>query len=150
MPQSLCAVYCHLVFSTKNRAPLLAEEHRSRIHDYLGGALRNIGTPAIAIGSVEDHIHILYSHSRDVRIMDVVRELKSESSGWMKSLGREYGDFHWQSGYGIFSVSQSQLATVESYVLRQREHHRERGFQDEFRGLLRLHRVDFDERYVWD
>lgn len=148
MPQSLAKVYLHLVFSTKNRQPLLADEIRPDLHSYLGGILRDMSCQAIEINSEPDHVHILFLHSRTETIGDVVANVKRGSSVWLKSKGLP--DFHWQAGYGIFSVSQSGVVEVRDYIRTQRDHHRRMGFQDEFRAFLRRHEIEFDEKYVWD
>ena len=95
-------------------------------------------------------MHLLCSLSRQKTVADLVRELKTSSSVWIKSQKPELQNFHWQDGYGVFSVSQSQLEKVKEYIANQREHHQTMPFQDEFRQLLKKHDVDFDERYVWD
>jgi putative transposase len=148
MPQSLAKVYLHLVFSTKNRQPMLNEDIRGDLHKYLGGILRDISCQAIEINSEPDHVHILYLQSRTEAIGDVVANVKRGSSVWLKTKG--VGDFHWQAGYGIFSVSQSAVEDVRVYIRNQREHHRRMSFQDELRALLRRHEIEFDEKYLWD
>ncbi len=151
MPQSLAHVILHVVFSTKNRAPLLRDQDlRSRLHAYIAGTLHNIGCEPILIGGVEDHVHILCNLSRTVTIAALVEESKKGSSKWMKDHGSAYRDFYWQGGYGAFSVSESYVEKVRTYVAGQEEHHRKISFQDEYRALCVKHRVTLDERYVWD
>ncbi len=151
MPQSLARVVLHVVFSTKNRVPFLKDpELRARLHGYMAGVLQNIGCEPILIGGVEDHVHILCNLSRTVTIADLVEKAKTGPSKWMKEQAPAYRDFHWQGGYGAFSVSQSNVEQVRAYVATQEEHHREVSFQDEFRALCRKHGVEIDERYVWD
>ena len=151
MPQSLLAVYLHLVFSTKDRHPFLTDLIlRSEMHSMLGGISNQHGCIPILIGGVEDHVHILARLSRTTTQSNWVKELKRASSIWIKE--RELGmrDFSWQNGYGVFSVSVSNLDSVRDYIARQEEHHRKTTFQDELRSFYRKHRVEFDERYVWD
>ena len=151
MPQSLARVVLHIVFSTKNRVPFLRDpELRERLHSYVAGVLKDMGCEPILVNGVEDHIHILCNLSRTVTIADLVEEVKKGPSKWMKSQGAEYEDFFWQGGYGSFSVSESKVEQVREYIARQEEHHREVTFQEEFRAICRKHRVEFDERYVWD
>lgn len=80
----------------------------------------------------------------------VIEEVKKGSSKWLKTQGSEFLGFHWQAGYGAFSVSQSNVEQVKRYIERQEEHHRTRAFQDEFRAFLKRYGIEFDERYVWD
>jgi putative transposase len=107
MPQSLSRVLIHLIFSTKNRASMLSREVQPELHAYLVGVLRNIDCPSLQIGGTEDHVHLLFGLARTRTIADVVETTKTSSSKWIKTTGLPQGDFHWQSGYGAFSVSQS-------------------------------------------
>jgi REP element-mobilizing transposase RayT len=151
MPQSLSAVYIHLVFSTKERRAFLRDKTtRDALHAYLGGISKQLECPPIRIGGVEDHVHILARFGRTITQAEWVKELKRVSNLWLKDRGREYADFQWQGGYAGFSVSQSNLEQVNEYIARQEEHHRNVAFQDELRTLLRKHDIEFDERYVWD
>jgi len=147
MPQSLANVLLHLIFSTKNREPMIGPEV-TPLHKYISGILDNLGTPSVQIGGTRDHIHILLSMSRTLTIAKVVEEAKKGSSKWMKGEGVEV--FTWQAGYAVFSVSESQKAAVVRYIERQEEHHRHVSYQDEVRRFLLQHQVSYDERYVWD
>ena len=109
-----------------------------------------VDSTALLIGGVEDHIHILILLSRKYAIKDVIQQSKTETTKWIKARGDGYQDFHWQAGYGAFSVSQSNAEQVKQYIAHQEEHHRKMSFQDEFRGLCRRHGITIDERYVWD
>ncbi len=151
MPQSLSAVYLHLVFSTKDRRPFLRDKRvRDALHAYLGGVSKTLDCPPLIVGGVEDHVHLLCRFARTITQAEWVKELKRISNGWLKEHGRDYADFEWQGGYADFSVSQSSLKQVEQYIANQEEHHRKTTFQDELRTLLRKHEIEFDERYVWD
>jgi REP element-mobilizing transposase RayT len=99
---------------------------------------------------VEDHVHILCNLSRTVTIAQLVEDSKKTTSKWMKEQGTAHRDFYWQGGYGSFSVSQSNVEQVRTYIANQEEHHRTVSFQDEFRALCRKHGIEIDERYVWD
>jgi len=151
MPQSLSAVYIHLVFSTKARPPLLRDKAvRDALHGYLGGISKQLDCPPILVGGVEDHVHLLARFARTVTQAEWVKELKRVSNIWMKEKGQEFADFDWQGGYADFSVSQSNLDQVKHYIAAQEEHHLKIGFQDELRALLRKHELAWDEKYVWD
>ena len=150
MSQSLSKIFIHLIFSTKNREQVLGDDIRPELHNYLGGILRDLGAPAIEIGSVADHVHALFLLARTKTMSDTVGELKRGSSVWLKTKGPAFAKFHWQNGYGAFSVSQSVLEDVRKYIRNQAEHHRQTTFQDEFRAFLQRHGVVFDERFVWD
>ncbi len=150
MPQSLSRVLVHLVFSTKNREPVLTPAIQSELHPYLAGTLDNIDCPSLQFGGVEDHVHLFFGLSRTRTMAEVVETVKTSSSKWIKTKGPEFNGFHWQSGYGVFSVSQSDADAVVAYIINQAQHHRKMTFQDEYRKLLERYKVTFDEKYVWD
>lgn len=150
MPQSLSNVILHVIFSTKGRELWLDGKARPRIHAYLATVCRDLGATFVHVGGVSDHVHIVTTLPRTLSQADLVEQIKKTSSKWMKDLGVRYRGFSWQRGYAAFSVSPSKLAAVLKYVDGQQEHHRTHTFQDEYRDLLRRHRVQFDERYVWD
>lgn len=151
MPQSLSAVYNHLVFSTKDRRPFLKDkEIRDELHAYLAGVSNQVDCPLIIVGGVEDHVHLLARQARTISLADWIKELKRVSSLWIKERDVQHAKFSWQSGYGAFSVSVSKLEAVREYILNQEQHHRRKTFQDEFRAILTKHAVEWDEQYVWD
>ena len=150
MPQSLAAIYVHLVYSAKNRQSLIRPEIEEDLRRYHAGILRNLESPMICSDGTADHIHILLRLGRKTSIANVVEELKKSSSGWLKSHGQQYSDFYWQSGYGAFSIGQSGVEDLKRYIANQKEHHRAKTFQEEFRAFLEKYQVEYDERYVWD
>lgn len=150
MPQSLSAVYIHLVFSTKNRQPFLRDrDTRIGLHSQLGGISKTLGCAPILTGGVEDHVHMLARFGRTITQAEWVKELKRVSNLWLKE---QCGlrDFEWQGGYANFSVSESNLEKVKRYIAQQEQHHSRVNFQDELRELLQGHRLEWDERYLWD
>ena len=150
MPQSLAKNLIHLIYSTKNRMPCLGGKVLPRLFAYKAGILKEWNSPALLIGGVADHVHVLFCLSKNHALAKVIEELKKGSSKWLKTQAREFQGFHWQAGYGAFSVSQSNVQRVKRYIEQQQEHHRTRSFQDEFRAFLKRNGIDFDERYVWD
>lgn len=148
MPQSLAQIYIHLVFSTKERIPLIPAETGPRLHAYLAGAGQAIQCPVLMAGGIADHVHLLFRLSKNLALSNAVRELKVESSKWMKEQG--VPSFAWQAGYGAFSIGASQVEAVTDYIRHQERHHRQRTFQEEFRELLRRYQLEFDEAYLWD
>ena len=151
MPQSLAQIYLHIVFSTKERRAYLQDAAiREETHRYLGGTCNNLGCPVLRVGGVEDHVHLLCRLGRTITIADLIRELKRESSQWLKPKAPDLAGFYWQNGYGAFSVSPGHVESVREYIAKQEEHHRATTFQDEFRRLLTKYGVEWDERYVWD
>jgi putative transposase len=150
MPQSLASLLVHLVFSTKNREPWITPELEAELHPYLASVCRAMESPSLAINGTADHVHILLSLSRKHALCDVVEEVKKRSSKWAKTKGAALVQFHWQGGYGAFSIGESMVKDVRRYIANQKEQHRHKSFQDEFRAFLKKYGVEYDERYVWD
>ena len=150
MSQSLSQLYVHLVFSTKDRYPLLTVDLRERVHAYLATSLREMGSPYAVVGGVADHVHLLFEMGRIHAAKDFVEQLKRESSKFIKALQPRLNTFYWQRGYGIFSVSPTHRDDVVAYIHSQEEHHRNTTFQEEYRAFLNRYGITFDERYVWD
>lgn len=151
MPQSQSRIYLHIVFSTKNRERLLTDSDlRKSLHAYVGATMKALDCPPVEIGGVEDHMHILCLFPRTRSVAEIVKETKRVSTNWLQGQAAGLRDFHWQAGYGVFSVSQLNVEAVVDYIRRQEEHHRTATFQDEYRAFLRKHAVEYDERYVWD
>jgi putative transposase len=150
MPQSLARIYIHLVFSTKDREPLLADEWRDELFRVLGGAANNLGCQSLIVGGTADHVHMLFQLGRTISIAEAVGKIKSTSSAWINQSVNLPEAFHWQAGYAAFSVSESVVEGVREYIRSQREHHQKRSFQDELREWLRRYHVEWDERHLWD
>jgi len=150
MPQSLASVLVHLVFSTKNRQPFIRPDVETQLHPYLATVFRSSDSPTLTINGTEDHVHVLFRLGRKISLAELVEEIKTSSSKWIKTKGTEYKGFHWQSGYGAFSIGQSGVEELKRYIANQKEHHRKKTFQEEFRAFLGKYGIDYDERYVWD
>jgi REP element-mobilizing transposase RayT len=150
MAQSLARLYIHLVFSTKQRTPLLHDAIREPLHRYMAAVLQNFGCPPVLINSMTDHAHILFELGRTVAVSQAAEEVKKSSSRWIKTQGVIYSFFAWQGGYGAFSVSTANVTMVRDYIANQQAHHQFMSFQEEYRAMLAYHHVAFDERYVWE
>jgi REP element-mobilizing transposase RayT len=150
MSQSLGKAYLHVVFSTKNREPVLDAAWREELFYVLGGTANKLGCQSLKVGGLADHVHLMFQLGRNIAIADAVGKIKSTSSLWVNQTRGLPQPFRWQAGYGVFSVCQSQIDVVREYIQNQEKHHRRRSFQYEFKELLRLHEVEWDERYVWD
>ena len=149
MSQSLAKVYLHVIFSTKDREPVLADGWRDELFAVLGGTANNLGCQSLTVGGVPDHVHMLFQLGRTIAIADAIGKIKSTSSLWVNQSRGLPGAFHWQNGYAAFSVSQSNVEAVRAYIRRQPEHHTRQSFQDELREWLRRYEIEWDERYVW-
>ena len=146
MAHSFICVYVHIVFSTKDRQPLIAEDQQDKLWRYLGGILRNHGMKSVAIGGMPDHAHVLASLSSEASVAKAVNLLKSNSSKWMRERDRAFG---WQEGYAAFSVSASALDSALEYIENQAQHHKKRDFKQEYLALLEKHGVAYDPRWVF-
>lgn len=148
MSQSLANILIHAIWSTKERRPLISDDMRAGLHAYMAGILKNRESPALVINSVGDHVHVFCQLSKNIAACELLGEVKKNSTKWMKLHGVR--EFAWQSGYGVFSVRQSNADSVRKYIEAQAEHHKKRDFMAEFRGFCRRYQVPIDERYVWD
>ncbi len=150
MPQSLSLVIVQIIFSTKDRFPCLDPSIRPRLHAYLATVARNAKCEGYRVGGTSDHVHLAVRLSRTTTIAELVEELKTSSSRWIKMQRPELRRFAWQRGYGAFSVAPHELKALVAYVENQEEHHRARTFQEEYLALLKEYGLPFDERYLWD
>ena len=150
MPQSLSYLLTHIVFSTKDRVPVLDAPVRPALHAYLATVARNVDCECFRVGGVADHVHLAVRLSRTTTMAQLIEELKTSSSKWLKTQSPALAAFAWQRGYGAFSVGPSDLNTLHHYIDTQEEHHRTRTFQDEYRDFLQKYGIEYDERYVWD
>ena len=147
---SYVASYYHCVFSTKERRPVITPALRERLWPFLGGIARQNKMKAVEIGGVADHVHILLSLPATMPVAKALQLLKGGSSKWVHETFPEHRLFAWQVKYGAFGVSVSQLDRIIAYIKGQEAHHRTRTFQEEFLTLLKKHRIEYDERYLWD
>lgn len=143
MGHTYASIFIHCVFSTKERRPLILEEREKELYSYLGGIAKGEGFSLIAAGGTANHLHMLLGLPATILLADAVKKLKGSSSRWMGS------GFSWQQGYGAFSVSPSQVAVVKKYIRNQKEHHRERSFEEEFIALLKSCGIEYDYRFVF-
>ena len=148
MADSYTNLLYHIVFSTKDRRPLITPEHEVRLQDYLGGTIRKVGGVSLELNGTEDHIHLLAKLRPDCALSDVLRELKANATGWMHEVFPSVKNFSWQRGYGAFTVSQSNVESVRRYIARQKEHHRKFSFRDEFIQFLKENGIEYDERFI--
>ena len=149
MANTYTSLFYHVVFSTKNREPWLRLEIEQRVWAYIGGIARKHKMTALQVGGVEDHIHVLVMAPPTLAPSQIAQFLKGDSSKWIHEEFPGLREFSWQDGYGAFTVSKSNIPSVISYIQDQREHHRKKTFQEEYREFLRQNGIEYDERYVW-
>jgi REP element-mobilizing transposase RayT len=150
MARTYTSLFYHVVFSTKNRERLISPDIEARVWAYLGGIARENDMAPLLVGGIEDHVHILLVVPPAIALSKGIQLIKGASSKWMKETFPNLWSFSWQDGYGAFTVSKSNVLEVEDYIRKQREHHRVRTFQEEYRLFLNKHGVVYDEKYLWD
>ena len=146
MGSTFFSLHYHIVFSAKARIPFIQTDWRPRVHSYLGGIIRGMNGVAEIVGGVADHVHLLVSLRPVHRIADVLRDMKKDSSSWVKENFEPH--FAWQEGYAAFTVSPSATDSLRNYIASQEEHHRKYSFVDELRGLLEKAGIEYDEKYL--
>lgn len=149
MAHSYVKVYIHYVFSTKNREKCIPPEIQDRLWAYMGGIARENKMIALAIGGVEDHAHVLLSLPSTVSIAKAIQLVKGGSSKWISDTFSQLREFSWQEGYGAFSVSQSNVNRTVNYIKNQKQHHHQKGFEQEYLAFLKKYNIEYDERYIW-
>ena len=150
MANTFTNLHYHIVFSTKHREPWVKPSFEARVWAYLAGIAQHNHLKPIQIGGIEDHVHLLLGCPPTVCMSEVLRLIKGGSSGWIKQNLPSCGGFGWQDGYGAFTVSQSQINEVRDYIRDQREHHRFKTFQEEYRAFLDKHGITYEEKNLWD
>ena len=147
MPSTYTSLHAHLIFSTKDRVPFITKDWRYRLHEYLGGIVKGLGAVPLAVGGIEDHVHLLVGLKSSHRLDYFLRDLKADSSAWVhQELSKRM--FSWQKGYAAISVSPSDIESVRRYVLNQEEHHRRQTFIEELIEILQASGIEYDERYL--
>jgi putative transposase len=150
MGQSLTKNYVHIIFSTKQRNPIIIDQIQNDLFNYIGGICKGHDCNPIQVGGYYDHIHILCVLSKNIALMQLIKEIKQSSSKWIKTQHTSLINFYWQNGYGAFSVDPTKIDIIKNYISNQAEHHRKMNFQQEFLVFLKKYQVEYDEKYIWD
>jgi len=148
MSDSYTNLLYHIVFSTKDRRPLITPDYEVRLYDYLGGTIRKLGGISLELNGTDDHVHLLAKLRPDCALSEALRDLKANATGWMHDVFPTLKNFSWQRGYGAFTVSQSSVEAVRQYIARQKEHHRKISFRDEFIQFLQENGIEYTERFI--
>lgn len=149
MANTYSQLYVHIVFAVKGRQNLISKNWKDEVYKYITGIVTNKGQKLIAINGVSDHIHILVGLKPDKSLSDLVRDIKANSSKFINDKKWINGKFEWQTGFGAFSYSHSQLTNVINYIRNQEEHHKVKTFKDEYIEFLKLFDVDFKSEYLF-
>jgi putative transposase len=150
VPATYTNLLYHIVFSTKQRVPLITDELEEELFQYIGGIIRAEGGVQIEIGGVPDHVHIFAKIKPAIAVSEMLAKVKANSSKWMNDHKMKVRKFGWQEGFGAFTVSESQAPAVAEYIRNQKEHHRKQSYQEEYVALLERHGIQYDARYLWD
>lgn len=149
MAHSYVSLKVHYIFSTKNRQKIITPELEQRLWPYMGGIARENKMIALAVGGIEDHVHLLLALPSTLSVAKAIQLVKGGSSKWASETFPSHRDFEWQEGYGAFSISMSHIDDTIAYINNQKEHHRQQTFEEEYLAILRKHCVEYDERYIW-
>ena len=149
MAHTYVSSYIHYVFSTKHRQKIIKPELEERLWPYMGGIARENKMKALAIGGIEDHVHLFLSLPSTLSISKAIQLIKGGSSTWVSKTFPEFKGFQWQEGYGAFSISQSHIDRTIHYINNQKEHHRKKTFKEEYLAILKKHGIEYDEQYLW-
>jgi REP element-mobilizing transposase RayT len=149
MANTYTALFYHVVFSTKNRAPMIRRDIEERVWEYVGGIARHYNMSAMQVGGIEDHLHVLVMAPATLSPSEIAKRIKSDSSKWIHEEFPDLHGFGWQDGYGAFTVSKANVPSVVGYIQNQRAHHRTKTFQEEYLDFLKKAGVDYDEQYLW-
>jgi REP element-mobilizing transposase RayT len=149
MANTYTQIYVQIVFAVEGRQNLIPPNHRSELHKYITGIVRERGQKLLSIFAMPDHIHILIAVRPSIAISDLVRDIKTASTNFINRKGWIRGQFRWQEGFGAFSYSRSQIPAVSRYIENQEIRHQNRHFKSEYRTLLRRFDVDYDEKYLF-
>ncbi len=149
MANTFTSLHYHVIFSTKNREPRIHQDNEQRVWSYLGGIARENDMKALLVGGIENHVHLLIGIPASLSVSQALQLVKGGSSGWMKETFPALSGFAWQDGYAAFTVSKSQIPEIEQYIRNQREHHRLKSFEEEYRAFLNKHEIDYNEEYLF-
>ena len=150
MPKSFSQIYIQLVFAVKGRENLINNKWKETLHKYIAGIINGKEQKSIIVNGMPDHIHAFVGLRPAMAISDLVRDIKNNSSNFINDHKFVKGKFSWQSGYGAFSYSHSQIGTVYDYILNQEKHHQKKSFKEEYLELLKKFEIEFDEKYLFD
>lgn len=143
-------IYIQLVFVVKGRENLLKKTFREEVFKYMSGIVKAKGQKSIIINGVEDHVHLFIGLKPSIRLSDLVRDIKNNTTNFINEKRFVVGKFAWQEGYGAFSYSQSQIDNVYKYILNQETHHEKKSFKEEYLELLKRFEIDYQEEYLFE
>ncbi len=150
MPGTYSQIYIQVVFAVKGRENLIANNWKNDLHKYIAGIIKGKDQKPIIVNGMPDHIHAFIGIKPSMRISDLVRDIKNNSTNFINDNKFVRGKFSWQEGYGVFSYSHSQINDVYNYIANQEEHHKKKSFREEYLELLKKFEIEYDEKYLFD
>lgn len=150
MAQTLVSLLVHVVFSTKNRVDMITSDIEQGLFNFMAGTLKNKESRLLAANGTANHVHLLISQSKNISLSLLIQELKKSTSKWIKAQNIKYRDFHWQDGYGAFSIGESNVPALKQYIARQKDKHRKKSFESELMEFLKKYEIEYNEKYIWD
>ncbi|MBV6512387.1 MAG: IS200/IS605 family transposase [Ignavibacteriales bacterium] len=150
MPNTYTQLYAHCVVVVKGRSNLISISWRDELYKYITGIISNKNQKLMIINGMPDHLHLLIGLKPDCTLSDLMRDIKANSSKWINERRFVAGKFEWQSGFGAFSVSQSQIDRVVDYIKKQEEHHKRKTFREEYLQLLEAYKIEYDLKYIFE
>jgi REP element-mobilizing transposase RayT len=149
MANTYTQIHIQAVFAVQNRQSLISEEWKDQLYRYITGIIQQNGHKLLQINGMPDHIHVLFGMRSIQSLSDLMKQVKQDSSKWINLNKLSTGKFSWQEGYGAFSYSKSQVPRIIHYIQDQQEHHKKQSFSEEYLSLLRIHDIDYDERFLF-
>ena len=149
-PGTFTQIYIHLVFAVKNREAVIKSEFQEEVYKYMSGTINSMGHKALAINGMPDHIHVFLGLHPAMAISELVKELKRSSTNFINDKNWLPGKFQWQTGFGGYSYSRSQIDFVINYIKNQKEHHKKRTFREEYMKFLKDYDIDFNPDFLFD
>jgi putative transposase len=150
MPNTYTQLFVHVVFAVKGRTNLISKKWKEELYKYITGIIGNKNQKLMIINGMPDHIHLLIGFKPDCSLSDLVRDIKANSSKFINEKKWIPGKFEWQTGFGAFTVGQSQIEKVVNYILTQEEHHKKKTFREEYLEFLNAYQIDFKTEYIFE
>ncbi|MBK8954182.1 MAG: IS200/IS605 family transposase [Saprospiraceae bacterium] len=150
MANTYTQLYVHVVFAVKGRTNIISTKWKEKLYQYITGIVTNKNQKLMIINGMPDHVHILIGIKPDCNLSELIRDIKSNSSRWVNENKHVVGKFEWQTGYGAFTIGQSQIATIAKYILNQEAHHKKKTFREEYIDFLKVYEIDFKPEYIFD
>ena len=149
MANTFTQIHIQAVFAVQNRISLIGKDWKDELYKYITGLVQNQGHKVLQINGMPDHVHLLIGLRPTQALADLMQMVKEDSSKWINTKGFVKGKFSWQSGYGAFSYSKNQVPRVINYIQDQEKHHLKRSFLEEYEELLKIHKIEYDQRYIF-